>query len=329
MLREKNNPAGLMDPKTGMSTGQSFPDVATGIAAAGRSIGKNYRTGGGTIPGMARTYAPPGAANDPGGLNKGWPEGVSKFQTQLSKTPQTASEQPTAGGVARGYERRRGEPGEFNAAESGIFGTPGTNLTKITLKNGKTVTVNAAGAEQFKALGDDLIDRGYKIGDIGGYNYRTKRGGGGLSEHAYGTAVDINPERNPFGGKTTDLPEDVEEMAWRRGLSWGGRFGDPMHFELMSPAAAANKLKILAARDAARSARFADWPDRQLDRSAVDKASRQQVDVNATGKLVADIKAPPGTRVGLEGDGLFKDTQTNRMTQMTPAEEGPEQQRPY
>ena len=83
MLRERNNPAGLMDPATGMRTGMRFGSIGEGTEAAGRTIGKNFRAGGGTIEGMARRYAPPGAANDPGGLNAGWPAGVRRFASQL------------------------------------------------------------------------------------------------------------------------------------------------------------------------------------------------------------------------------------------------------
>jgi hypothetical protein len=86
MLRERNNPAGLMHGSTGMQ----FGSVEEGITAAGRVIAKNFRRGGGTIEGMAKSYAPVGAANDPRGLNAAWPSGVRRFTSQLeggSATP--------------------------------------------------------------------------------------------------------------------------------------------------------------------------------------------------------------------------------------------------
>jgi hypothetical protein len=62
-----------------------------------------------------------------------------------------------------------------------------------------------------------------------------KHGGNTMSEHAYGNAIDINPDRNPFHSGKTDLPANVSEMAARHGLTWGGDWGkgsqDPMHFE--------------------------------------------------------------------------------------------------
>jgi hypothetical protein len=203
-----------------------------------------------------------------------------------------------AGGTPRTYETRKGEKGEFNYAETGAFGKPGTNLTTVKLKNGQTVQVNAAGAEQFRGLFNDMIDRGYKINSIGGYNYRQKAGGGGLSEHSWGTAVDVNPGRNAFRGRTTDMPQDVEEMAWSHGVSWGGRFGDPMHFEIMSPEAAAHKKQILA------------------DRGLIDDASKDKsvrtVNVDSGGKLTAEVNAPRDAKVTVEGGGAFSKTETNR-----------------
>jgi hypothetical protein len=59
------------------------------------------------------------------------------------------------------------------------------------------------------------------------------------------------------------------------------------------------------------------------DRAVVDSNARQGVKVEGTGKLTADINAPPGTNVKMEGGGLFKKTEINRQTQMAPAEVGP------
>ena len=81
------------------------------IATAGRVIGKNFRRGGGTIEGMAKSYAPVGAANDPGGLNAGWPAGVRRFSSQLE-----------GGGSAT--------PPHFNVADirKSIMGSGGANV---------------------------------------------------------------------------------------------------------------------------------------------------------------------------------------------------------
>jgi hypothetical protein len=58
------------------------------------------------------------------------------------------------------------------------------------------------------------------------------------------------------------------------------------------------------------------------DRAAID-AKTNTVKVEGSGTLTANINAPPGTTATMEGDGLFKKTEVNRSTQMTPASAGP------
>ena len=149
------------------------------------------------------------------------------------------------------YFRRKGEAGEFNWAATGVFGAPGENLTTITLKNGKQSVVNKALADRYTGFLNELIDAGYPVNvttEGSGYVMRGKVGGGGTSMHAYGAAVDVNPEQNPWQQGVTDLPPDIEVRAWRHGLSWGARFGDPMHFEPMSPDVWKSKLRQLKER---------------------------------------------------------------------------------
>ncbi len=117
----------------------------------------------------------------------------------------------------------------------GQYGAAGTNLTSIKLDSGKRVTVHSAAADGFKGFLSELEGTGYKIDSIGGFNLRKKVGGRGLSQHAYGNAIDINPAKNPYSKKfITDLPKNVSEMAAKHGLSWGGDWKsvkDTMHFE--------------------------------------------------------------------------------------------------
>jgi hypothetical protein len=58
--------------------------------------------------------------------------------------------------------------------------------------------VNKVAAPHFKTFLDELEGTGYKINDVGGFNPRNKRGGNTLSEHAFGNAIDVNPDRNQF-----------------------------------------------------------------------------------------------------------------------------------
>ena len=117
----------------------------------------------------------------------------------------------------------------------GQYGPAGSNLTTITTASGRKVTVHAAAAASFKGFLDELEGTGYRIDSLGGHNHRAIRGSNRLSQHAYGNAIDINPDRNPMGNRLiTDLPPNVSAMAARHGLSWGGdwkRRKDAMHFE--------------------------------------------------------------------------------------------------
>ena len=71
----------------------------------------------------------------------------------------------------------------------------------------------------------------------GGYNWRTNRKGAGLSTHAYGCAVDFDPDRNGLGDDTPNLAlaenHYVVEAFRQEGWSWGGswRHPDGMHFQ--------------------------------------------------------------------------------------------------
>ena len=89
------------------------------------------------------------------------------------------------------------------------------------------------------------------------FNYRVKTGGGDLSNHAYGRAIDINTVQNPYvkgklilppngsyvpnaaGTLTADHP--IVKMFIRLGWDWGGnwtRLQDYQHFEKPLKAAA-------------------------------------------------------------------------------------------
>ena len=61
-----------------------FPDVKAGIDKAASVMRRNWDLGGHSIAGMARSYAPPGARNDPGGLNGGWPAGGRSYMNRLT-----------------------------------------------------------------------------------------------------------------------------------------------------------------------------------------------------------------------------------------------------
>jgi hypothetical protein len=71
----------------------------------------------------------------------------------------------------------------------------------------------------------------------GCWNPRLTRGGGGVSRHAWGAAVDLNVAGNPTGLASAQDPRLVEVME-RWGFTWGGRWlvPDPAHFEWLRAA---------------------------------------------------------------------------------------------
>lgn len=110
-----------------------------------------------------------------------------------------------------------------------------SHLSTFTLKSGKQVTVNKVAAQAFEGFLNELEESGYQIRDVGSYNNRNIRGSNRKSQHAFGNAIDINPDANPHTHSLkTDLPPNVSEMAAKYGLSWGGDWKgkkDAMHFE--------------------------------------------------------------------------------------------------
>jgi hypothetical protein len=107
------------------------------------------------------------------------------------------------------------------------------------------VTIRAAIVEATKGLNSCLIAWNYKTryADTGAFVCRQKVGGGGWSNHAYATAIDINWQLNPYGGSRHHIPSDLAaaicrirtnngKQVWNWGGYWGGT-RDWMHFEIV------------------------------------------------------------------------------------------------
>lgn len=126
----------------------------------------------------------------------------------------------------------------------------GIGLSTISTASGLTADVNAKFASQFQSLVDDLEATGYQIKSIGGYNYRNIAGTNKLSNHAFGNAIDINPQANPMGRNlVTDMPTGISAIAARNGFDWGGDWKskkDAMHFEISQAKSAGAALEKLA-----------------------------------------------------------------------------------
>jgi spore germination cell wall hydrolase CwlJ-like protein len=130
--------------------------------------------------------------------------------------------------------------GKANWANVATLGDPSDptwqkhNLTTIEPVKGQKWTVYKPAAAAFNGLLSDLAAQGYNVKSSGGYNYRNIRGSNKLSQHAFGTAIDLNAAENPLGGGKSNLPPNIRELAAKHGLVWGGDFKgrkDPMHFE--------------------------------------------------------------------------------------------------
>lgn len=71
----------------------------------------------------------------------------------------------------------------------------------------------------------------------GGYVYRAKRNGVKPSTHAWGIAIDLNPNTNPMG-TPGDMDPRLVALFEGHGFTWGGRWSgrdkDPMHFQYCS-----------------------------------------------------------------------------------------------
>ncbi|WP_338663716.1 M15 family metallopeptidase [Pararoseomonas sp. SCSIO 73927] len=72
----------------------------------------------------------------------------------------------------------------------------------------------------------------------GAYNFRLIRGGSSLSMHAYGAAIDLDPERNglgkPWKPDSGMMARPVVEAFKAEGWVWGGDWEnrpDAMHFQ--------------------------------------------------------------------------------------------------
>lgn len=95
-------------------------------------------------------------------------------------------------------------------------------------------------ATVFPAVFAEIERRGLrsKLRTFGGcFNFRAKRSGNKLSTHAWGIAIDLNPETNGMG-REGDMAPGIVKIFESFGFTWGGRWSgrgkDPMHFQFCS-----------------------------------------------------------------------------------------------
>lgn len=122
--------------------------------------------------------------------------------------------------------------------------------TKIKLRlAARCAPLLVAFAEEFHELVEP-IDEGSL--DDWGYCYREIRNAKGLSNHASGTAIDLNARQHPLGKRNTfDNAQQtvLDALCEKYGLRGGYRFRnrpDDMHFEIaLHPSEATARIKAL------------------------------------------------------------------------------------
>lgn len=102
------------------------------------------------------------------------------------------------------------------------------------------ITSHKLMAEVFATVFEEIerADLQQKITTFGGcFNFRPQRTGTKLSTHAWGIAIDLNPESNAQGTAGKMDPAIVgifKQAGFTWGGEWEGRSRDPMHFQYCS-----------------------------------------------------------------------------------------------
>ena len=131
---------------------------------------------------------------------------------------------------------QNGWPASADQKAIGIesFLVPGTKIKMRCAKKAAPLLVTFA-AEFHNHI--EPIDEGQL--DDWGYHFRNVRGSTDkLSNHASGTAIDLNATKHPLGRAGTFSPMQtvmIQALCKKYGLRWGGDFRsrpDEMHFEV-------------------------------------------------------------------------------------------------
>jgi hypothetical protein len=100
-----------------------------------------------------------------------------------------------------------------------------------------TITCHKLLANVFSHAFDHIQGSGLrnKITSFGGcFSFRPQRTGTKLSTHAWGIAIDLNPQTNQqgtAGNMDTSVIAVFREAGFKWGGDWQGRTRDPMHFQ--------------------------------------------------------------------------------------------------
>ena len=135
---------------------------------------------------------------------------------------------------------------ERNRRIAMLGGADSANMTKIEVpywdgnqEQTMTLTVNKNIAQNYQNAFREIADMKWTINPsvTAAYNYRTTRNSGRLSDHAYGSAVDVNWDHNFNTGDGSSAAvrgnEAVINAFAKQGFYWGGDWQsskDDMHF---------------------------------------------------------------------------------------------------
>lgn len=120
-------------------------------------------------------------------------------------------------------------------------------MARVVLHGGGKVTVRTTIIDAVRALDACLVAHDYptRLADTGAYNCRAITGGTEHSLHAFGIALDLNWNDNPYGDElVTDMPgamvAAITAIRTRSGATvwrWGGDYSgnkDAMHYEIIA-----------------------------------------------------------------------------------------------
>jgi len=165
----------------------------------------------------------------------------------------TYSMKKLAGGGILTIRSHNGWPASEDRKAIGIksYTVPGTKVKLACAEAVAPLLVNFAA--DFHTL-VEKIDKGTP--DDWGYAFRTIRGSDvHVSNHASGTAIDLNATKHPLGKRgtfTKAQEKTIRQLCKKYGLRWGGDYqvrADEMHVEVvLSPEKAAELIESLADR---------------------------------------------------------------------------------
>lgn len=113
-----------------------------------------------------------------------------------------------------------------------VYGS--TPISTIRVNKGCSEAMLEALEGLLKLYGSQAAIEAHNLHRFSGcYNFRPKRGGGSLSVHAYGAAIDLDAEHNPFRTKTFAMPKEAIKVFTDLGADAGAHWNPPdaMHFQ--------------------------------------------------------------------------------------------------